>query len=134
MMEQLVLATVLFTGSVKMNEPAALSTVNHFQDSNTAVWLHVPKWVRELGMCVREHESHHRYRAKNPTSSASGAYQFIRKTWSGNARWTKVAGVYVARQYKTARQAPAWVQDAVFIHAITQGGIKAWAGTGCKGT
>ena len=37
-------------------------------------------------------------------------------------------------QYTIARHAPPRVQDAVFIHSIEQGGIKAWHGTWCPGT
>jgi muramidase (phage lysozyme) len=94
--------------------------------------------VRDLGLCIRKHESINvgHYNAENPVSTASGAYQFIQATWDGNAKWAKFAGRYVAREYvgKPASAAPAGVQDIVFVHAIKQGGIRAWYGTNCPGT
>lgn len=49
------------------------------------------------------------YRAQNPTSSASGAYQFIDSTWQSAAR-----GAGVGTQFKRAVDAPPEIQDAVF--------------------
>lgn len=102
------------------------------------VWAGVPTWIRSLGRCIRLHESFNvgHYGADNGTSTASGGYQFLQATWDGNARWTKVVGKYVARPFvgRPASAAPAWVQDAVFVHSIRGGGIKAWNGTGCPGT
>lgn len=74
------------------------------------------------------------YAAHNGSSSAAGAYQFLDGTWRGNAKWTKVRGVFVARAYRAANHAPAWVQDAVFIHSVRHGGLSNWAGTNCPGT
>lgn len=107
-----------------------------FQDSGHRVWLGTPRWIRELGLCIRRHESWTagHYRAHNGTSSASGAYQFLDSTWQGNAKWAKWNGVRVAARYRAANRAPEWVQDVVFIHSIRHGGIKAWRGTGCPGT
>lgn len=112
------------------------STVGRWADSGHAVWRTVPRWMRDLGLCIRRHESINagHYASHNGTSSASGAYQYIDSTWQGNARWAKWRGKYVARGYKAANHAPAWVQDVVFVHTIQQGGIKAWRGTGCPGT
>lgn len=114
--------------------PAAAPQSTQWRDSGHPVWHSAPGWVRELAKCIRAHESHHNYRAENPTSTASGAYQFLSGTWQGNARWTKWKGEFVARHYPTAGDAPKWVQDAVFIHSIEGGGIKAWHGTYCPGT
>jgi hypothetical protein len=99
-----------------------------YHDSNSpAAWGNTPKWIRELGMCIRRHESHHNYRAKNGEgSTASGAYQFLNGTWLGNAKW-----VVQAVKYPTAKSAPAWVQDLVFVHSIKHGGIHNWDGTHC---
>lgn len=108
-----------------------------YMDSNHAVWSDTPRWIRELSLCIRRHESitAGHYKAVNGQgSSAAGAYQFLRGTWQGNAKWAKWRGQYVARPYATADAAPAWVQDVVFIHSIERGGIKAWRGTDCPGT
>lgn len=110
--------------------------VSRFMDSGHPVWASTPRWIRELSLCIRRHESitSGHYKAENPTSTAAGAYQMLSTTWLGNAKWAKWRGEYVARPYATASAAPAWVQDVVFIHSIKQGGIKAWQGTGCPGT
>lgn len=103
-----------------------------YRDSNhPQIWGNTPKWIRDLAKCIRQHESKHDYRAHNKSSSAAGAYQFIDATWQGNAKWTKWNGQRIAITYKAANHAPAWVQDAVFIHSIKQGGIHNWNGTGC---
>lgn len=119
----------------RMAAPAAAKP-NRWMDSGHLVWDTAPRWIRDLGFCIRKHESIHsgHYNAENPISTASGAYQFLDGTWRGNAKWTKVNGKYVARQYSRASDAPDWVQDAVFIHSIKNGGIKAWHGTWCRGT
>lgn len=75
--------------------------------------------------CVRAHESGGNYAAKNPGSSASGAYQFIDSTWRTVSARAGHAG------YARASAAPWWVQDAVALWLYSNGGRSAWAGTGC---
>lgn len=82
--------------------------------------------------CVRRHESDHGpapyiggYGAKNPRSSASGAYQFLDSTWRNVAPRAGHPG------YSSARYAPWWVQDAVAMYVVNTGGKSAWRGTGC---
>jgi hypothetical protein len=83
--------------------------------------------------CVRQHESDrgpyphiNGYRAKNPRSTASGAYQFLDTTWRNVA--PKVGGGQSAR----AMDAPTWVQDDAAMWMINNGWKSAWNGTGCK--
>lgn len=79
-------------------------------------------------VCVRAHESDTSgsYSAQNPTSSASGAYQFIDGTW----RTVSVRAGHPG--YSRAIHAPAWVQDAVAYHTVySQNGKFHWNGTGC---
>jgi hypothetical protein len=66
---------------------------------------------------IRRQESYTfegKYNAKSKTSSASGAYQFLDKTWRG------VTNKYgIGTEYKTARDAPRQVQDAVMTNYLT---------------
>lgn len=80
--------------------------------------------------CIRAHESDTAggYRAENPVSTASGAYQFVDGTWRELARR---AGLDVPPR---ASQAPPRLQDAVARWALEHGYGSAWRGTGCPGT
>lgn len=77
--------------------------------------------------CIRSHESARAggYSAENPRSSASGAYQFIDSTWRTAAARAGHPG------YSRAKYAPWYVQDAVALHTINNGGRSHWRGTGC---
>lgn len=135
MIETMMMAAVMLP-PVDDRHPKPSRGVSRYMDSNHAVWSDTPRWIRDLSLCIRRHESINagHYDAANKSSSARGAYQMLSTTWLGNAKWAKWRGKYVARGYASADQAPAWVQDVVFIHSIQQGGIKAWRGTGCPGT
>ena len=86
-----------------------------------------PAWAVEFGRCVIGHESINwgLYKAENPDSSASGAYQFIDETWKTQSRRAGFPG------YARASQAPPRVQDAVFYYTVLHGGIGHWNGTHC---
>ena len=77
--------------------------------------------------CVRAHESDTAggYRAQNPTSTASGAYQFLDSTWRNVAPKAGFPG------YSRAIHAPPRVQDHVALWLYNNGGRSAWNGTGC---
>ncbi len=109
--------------------------VGRYLDSGHRFWSTVPTWIRSLGLCVARHESimAGHYNANNSRSAASGRYQMLQSTWDGNARWARLGGSFPARKFvgRPASDAPAWVQDLVFVHSIRHGGIKAWRGTGC---
>ena len=66
--------------------------------------------------CVRHNESRGDYTAKNPRSTASGAYQFL------NGTWRSIAGEMGVTGYPTARSAPEFVQDSVAYYAIVAPG------------
>jgi uncharacterized protein (TIGR02594 family) len=57
---------------------------------------------------IRQMESGNSYTAQNPTSSASGAYQFIDSTWQS---LTKKAGI--GTEFKSAKDAPPAIQDQI---------------------
>lgn len=83
--------------------------------------------------CVRRAESDRTgaypyvggYGAQNPSSSASGAYQFIDSTWQNVSARAGHPG------YARAVLAPWYVQDAVALWLVNNGGRSAWNGTGC---
>jgi len=75
--------------------------------------------------CVRRHESGGNYTAKNPNSTASGAYQFLDSTWRTMSARAGHSG------WGSARYAPPWVQDAVAVYTVNSGWRSAWNGTGC---
>lgn len=76
--------------------------------------------------CVIRHESRGNPRAENPSSTASGLFQFVDGTWRHYAR-----RIPSARKYGHAAHAPAAVQWRVAITAVLQGGHGHWRGTGC---
>lgn len=76
--------------------------------------------------CVIAHESRGNPNAENPTSTASGLFQFIDGTWQHYAR-----NVPAARRYSHAADAPAAVQWQVALLAVKWRGHGNWAGTGC---
>lgn len=84
-------------------------------------------WVARFARCVINHESASAgvYQARNPISSASGAYQFVDGTWRS---YSKRAGVPF---YRRAYLAPKLVQDKVFRYVVEHGGARNWKGTHC---
>jgi len=71
--------------------------------------------------CVRRRESGGNYSAENPTSTASGAYQFLDSSWrtlSARAGYGGYGG--------HAAYAPAWVQDAVAVWTVENIGRSPW--------
>lgn len=108
--------------------------IGRYQDSNVReVWEGVPHNVRMIWLCIRRHESMS-YTGENPVSTASGAGQWLNSTWDGLKEWVKVNGEFVARSYDEAKDAPAWVQDAAYLHVYRHGGLRMWHGTWCPGT
>ena len=110
---------------------------SRYMDSNVpAVWKGASHAERAVWLCIRRHESimAGHYTAANRISSARGAGQWLLGTWQGLAKWVKVDGEFVARQYPEAHLAPAWVQDAAVRHVDKRGGLGRWNGTWCPGT
>lgn len=66
---------------------------------------------------IKQCESGGDYAAQNPTSTASGAYQFLDSTWQG---------MDAAAGYARAIDAPESVQDAAAIELYTEQGTTPW--------
>ena len=49
------------------------------------IWFDPTAWNERK--CIMQRESHFNYRAKNRTSSASGAYQFLDRQWRDGLVW-----------------------------------------------
>jgi hypothetical protein len=77
--------------------------------------------------CIRRHESdtNGSYQAENPTSTASGAYQYIDATWRTMSTRAGHPGT------SHASEAQWWVQDAVALYTVLTVGTGPWAGSGC---
>src|SRR5262245_13032991 len=76
---------------------------------------------------IRNRESSDNYKATNPNSTASGAYQFI------NSTWRMASDATGAPRYATAAQAPQSVQDQNALYMLRQFGPNAkitWAESG----
>lgn len=65
---------------------------------------------------IRRRESSGDYGATNPKSTASGAYQFINRTWQDTSKKTGVP------LYATAKEAPQWVQDVNALDLLREHG------------
>jgi hypothetical protein len=130
---RVVVFSVLVVGSVAACTPEQVAVYNTLNPAEQAAVNEaltpapVPEHSPPGGFlaCVRRHESGGNYQAKNPVSTASGAYQFLDSTWrTMSAR----AG---HRGWGSARYAPPWVQDAVAQYTVDSGWSSAWNGTGC---
>jgi hypothetical protein len=64
--------------------------------------------TNQILQAIKTHESGGNYAAQNPTSSASGAYQFLDSSWQA---LTKKYGM--GKEYSSAKSAPKEIQDAV---------------------
>jgi hypothetical protein len=90
--------------------------------------FHLHPWA----VCIRQHESDRGpwphdsgYQAQNPKSTASGAYQFLNSTWAVLSAKAGQGG------YRSAKDAPVAVQDAVAQHAHDHGYAHHWGA--CRG-
>lgn len=73
------------------------------------------KGIRRILSALKSKESSGDYNAKNPNSSASGGYQFIDSTWQS------LSNKYgIGTEYKTAKSAPAEVQDIVAARYVAE--------------
>jgi len=119
---------VVYDGAVRDAVVVARPAAEPPKPAPTVTPATLPGWLAAFQRCVIAHESLNAglYTAHNPTSTASGAYQFIDSTWRA---WTARAGI--GREYLRAMFAPPAVQDAVFFYGVSHGGGGAWAGDGC---
>jgi hypothetical protein len=89
------------------SSPTTYNAARDSQAANSPLSTSVGGVDRVLNT-IRGVESGGNYNAKNPNSTASGAYQFIDGTWQAA---TKQYGI--GQEYSTARSAPPEIQDIV---------------------
>lgn len=92
-----------------------------------SVWKKYPAWVQTFALCVSHHESWspHMWTAENPSSTASGGFQWLDGSWRVNLARAGFRGPGHAAYASPILQAEvtAWV--------ITHHGQRNWAGAGC---
>ncbi len=96
------------SGTTNSPSPSSSTSFNSPQRSSTGSGS-----VGEVLSAIKGVESSGNYNAKNPNSSASGAYQFIDSTWRNS---TKKYGI--GEEFKTARDAPPHIQDEVAKRSV----------------
>ena len=126
----LALMTVGIISACSPEEIAVYSTLNPAEQAAVDEHLNPPPAPEHnppggFLACVRRHESGGNYQAENPTSTASGAYQFLDSSWRTLSARAGYGG------YGHAASAPPAVQDAVAIYTVDSGWSSAWNGTGC---
>jgi hypothetical protein len=72
-------AAVLVTALIMSPTQAHTEPLGWQASAYTGKW-YAQKW-EPVRKCISQRESRHNYRAKNRTSSASGAYQFLDSRW-----------------------------------------------------
>lgn len=82
--------------------------------ANAATWGQAKPTLDAIKFC----ESSNNYQAQNPTSTASGAYQFLDTTWQS---------LDASAGYSRAKFAPASVQDAAALELYNEMGTSPWA-------
>lgn len=82
--------------------------------------------VQAVMACIRAHESGNYAEAHNP-GGATGAYQYEGTTFRAyEGRWAAATG-YAGPMFGVAYEAPPWMQDAVTVYALTNGGAGNWS-------
>lgn len=130
MIDALLLQAAVFAGPATAGTAAVIpvAAVSRIPD----------RWSR-FAHCVSLRESHHNYRAKNRTSSASGRWQFLDRAWRKSLSYMvrdrliehgtpKAHANSIQRKLaKTPIQkwAP-WAQDAGFVAVITSDNGRGW--------
>jgi hypothetical protein len=75
-----VLAAIVLTAAITLNPAVDPTNTEGWQASAYTGKWYAKKWG-PIRKCIMERESSHNYRARNPTSSAQGAYQFLDSQW-----------------------------------------------------
>ena len=130
-MKRLAAIVALVAAGCTTQQVATFQSLTPTQQASVTTGLYRPAetpYVPPGGFlaCVRHHESDTAggYQAENPTSTASGAYQFLDSTW----RNVSAAAGHPSGH---AAYAPPWVQDAVAVWVLEHIGRSPWNGTGC---
>ena len=106
----------------------------------------IPAAWETFAACVSDRESGGSYTARNPTSSASGRWQFLDRSWRHGLAYMVAARLKAhgmahadareVREYLHDTPIAAWpgpYQDTGFIAVLLSGGQHHWNGPGCNG-
>jgi hypothetical protein len=115
-------------GNIDATEVAAAQQAIAAQWSASTAALRHQVQMHPFLVCVRHFESDRGafpfvggYQAQNPTSTASGAYQFLDSTWRTASARAGYPG------FARAKYAPWYVQDAVALAVFNAGGRGNWS-------
>jgi hypothetical protein len=75
-----VLAAIVLAATITFTPAADPNNTQGWQASAYTGKWYAEKWA-PIRKCIMDRESNHNYRARNPSSSAQGAYQFLDSQW-----------------------------------------------------
>lgn len=131
------LAAIVLAATLTFTPATDQSNTQGWQASAYTGKWYAQKWA-ETRKCIMDRESNFNYRAKNPNSSASGAYQFLDSQWRDSLVYMmleEAESMSERRAIKELRKNPIWkwsryYQDRAFYTAWRHGkGKHHWAPT-----
>ena len=131
------LGALVLSVALTISPPIEADNTEGWQASEYTGKWYAQKWA-PIRKCISQRESNHNYRARNPQSSAQGAYQFLDSQWrvSLTHMMMREAKTMSERQaIKALRQSPIakwsrYWQDRAFYTAWRHGeGRQHWATT-----
>jgi len=123
--------TIALVGAL-MSGPVAAGTAVVEMQTGAA---EIPKVWKPFAQCVAQRESHGNPRAKNPTSSAEGKWQFLDTQWrirggiewivlrqlkKQGMNWQQRQRIYWQLTNNRIKDWPEWAQDAAFVGVVTE--------------
>ena len=131
------LAAIVLTAAITLNPATDPTNTEGWQASAYTGKWYAQKWA-PIRKCIMERESSHNYKARNPSSSAMGAYQFLDSQWRVSLThmmkheaksMSERQAIKNLRKYPIAKWSRYW-QDRAFYTAWAHGeGAHHWRTT-----